>query len=197
MADDVAVLAGDETCYGVDPVDGERRWQYDLGRGTLSRAAVGSDGLSTPTAFFHAISDSGVRSLTALDATNGQQRWRVTDAVAYNNAPAYRDGTVYVSGPDGTEARRASDGERLWSVDVGHLDFRRGVPAPTVTDGAVVLPEGGEADVGGYDPTNGNRLWRVSFPYTVTRPVSVVEDALVVQSHTDEAVDTAVHAYTW
>lgn len=234
FADGLAVVGSREHCYGVDPVDGTIEWKYPIPRG-MSIPCIGAGGeLDSATAFFHSMAP-GTQYLHAVDVSTGERVWRIEADVWPQQAPAYRDGTVFLSGPTGgTRARRATDGELLWSREIGaqttpavtadslylrtqdklhalspetgdsrwmtdveHFEFRRGVPAPTVTEQTVIVPEKEYSDVAGYDREDGSRRWMIAFPDDLTRPVSVVDGRLIAQTHSEEHRATKIQSYSW
>lgn len=173
----VAVVTSEEGCFGVDPVDGTIQWHYETDRSTMSSATVGNGGwLANETAFFHALDGDGARYLHAVDTQTGNRVWRRQGTVAYNRAPAYRSGRLYLSGPNGTEARRADDGELVWSAQAG------AETTPAVTADAVYVRT--DDTLVAFDRESGDELWStgvgsLSFRRGVPGP-TVTENVVIV-----------------
>jgi outer membrane protein assembly factor BamB len=109
---------------------------------------------------------SGTNSVLALDADTGQFRWQYGHAdFAFNKAPAYHDGRLYVWrfrwGRSAVVALNAADGQELWTKVLKAKGVHDGRDGLAVSDGRVYCPDGGdEPAVVALDAKTGNQLWR-------------------------------------
>jgi outer membrane protein assembly factor BamB len=118
--------------------DGDRSWEYEDGSGVGVIAVA--DGL--------VVTGTDDRSLCALGARSGEERWCLELGDFSRTDAAVADGVVYALGADGLlYAVELSTGTLLWNIQVG-------MPAwpspPVVVDGIVlVTTESGLVAVGG------------------------------------------------
>ncbi|MCM2393330.1 PQQ-binding-like beta-propeller repeat protein [Streptomyces albipurpureus] len=81
-------------------------------------------------------------TLYALDATNGQERWRLqTDAWVYS-LRADRGTVLTGTRGGGVQAREASNGEKLWELTGAQTDFETAEAGPVIFDDTVYVWKG-------------------------------------------------------
>ena len=153
------------------------RWTYQLSdnRGQESHPII-HDGTMYVTTH---------QSTIALDPMTGRQKWkvmieypaeapRVACCGIVNRGVAILDGTLYRTTLDANvQALDAETGEEKWKTN--SIDFKTGYSmtvTPLIADGVLIVGvSGGEYGIRGYiegyDPKNGERLWRT---YTVPEP---------------------------
>lgn len=113
---------------------GEERWQYPVGFARSSPALVDD------TLYVAGRVDDRRRStVAALDATDGEERWRVELPDAGPGSPVVSEETVYLGTDDGgLYALDAASGDRRWS-----LRFEWGVGTPALLGDRLVTSVGG------------------------------------------------------
>jgi len=104
--------------------------------------------------------------------------------------PTWHDGRIYFAGPRGkVGCLRADDGHPLWSVNVNEQFGGRGTDfgyacSPTVIDGKVLLPVGGEeASMVALNADDGSTIWAGGdepASYTSAIPITFKDRQLVV-----------------
>ncbi|AEE44751.1 PQQ-binding-like beta-propeller repeat protein [Cellulomonas fimi] len=96
--------------------------------------------------------DGTAATVSALDASSGAVRWRVTGLEA--SAAVLLRGRLYLTGPDGLAAVDASTGRVLWTTPLER-------PADELaTDGRWLLLRGPGPVVEAYATADGQRAWR-------------------------------------
>jgi outer membrane protein assembly factor BamB len=135
--------ARDGWFYTLDLADGRQLWDYDheVSWSNGSPAVSGNR-------VFEASSDA--RFIHALDASGGQEIWRVmTDNVVWTS-PVVTDSTVYFSAGDGVvRALSVSDGSPRWEVALPYASHG----SPTIDDGVLFV---GTEDGGVYALRDGD-----------------------------------------
>ncbi|WP_326491727.1 PQQ-binding-like beta-propeller repeat protein [Myxococcus stipitatus] len=157
------VLTGNEAgaVLRVDPT-GRVVWRVALGREVATRPAVAADSVIVGTV---------AGDLARLALSDGTERWRLTGEAPVLTPPvAEEDGTaVYVVAPDGAVRSHAVDtGKVRWRApapraDEAHLDTTRGLPAPVLADGLLVVAQG-DAGLVALSTADGARAWRQDVP---------------------------------
>ena len=170
VADGAAYLVAHDGVHSYT-LDGEERWHRPVAgqpQNTLHNAghpAVVGDTVFAPTA---SITDetSGTEGLLAIDDASGELRWRYdvprSSRFGWTYAPAYADGTVYLS--------MLNVGVVALAADSSEVEWLREVPAagpPTVTDGTVFVALEREAMTGkgdglgvwAFDAESGEVAW--------------------------------------
>ncbi|WP_323381928.1 outer membrane protein assembly factor BamB family protein [Myxococcus dinghuensis] len=137
---------------------GDVVWRVELGREVATRPVVAADSVVVGTV---------AGDLARLALSDGTERWRLTGEAPVLTPPvAEEDGTaVYVVAPDGAVRSHAVDtGKVRWrtpapKADEAHLDPARGLPAPVLSEGLLVVALG---DVGlvALSTADGARAWR-------------------------------------
>ena len=98
--------------------------------------------------------DEQAGTLRAVDAHTGAPLWS-TPAGRANLSPAYDQGRVFTSHPDGLSAYSAATGQLLWRNTFSSEAWLSA--PPTADDGAVYMNHGGS--IVAYDGATGTRLW--------------------------------------
>lgn len=154
---DGTVYAVDEsgTVYAIDAATGDRQWRT-TSEATLHPAPpVGTDDL--------VLLATADRAILALNAGDGSVAWRrrpEQPSVQPTGAVAVADGTVYVTGREGTiAALDVTNGDVIWSRSTA----ADALGPPTIADGVVYA--GAVADESGtvlsLDGASGDERWRV------------------------------------
>ncbi|WP_158058152.1 outer membrane protein assembly factor BamB family protein [Halorussus halophilus] len=118
--------------FALDADTGETKWRFE-GTTDWETAPVLTDGA------VYGISNG---TLYALDTETGEKRWSVETSAGVNGYTGYgglavTDGTVYVTGADGTvTAYSTSDGSQQWNVSVPAASDMSG---PAVSEGALYV----------------------------------------------------------
>jgi len=121
--------------YALRASDGSILWRTPFERVVLSTLALTGDALLVASSTYPASDEQDF--LTALRPTDGARLWRVR----LSFSPYYlaaEDGIVVVSGyssGDTFEARRASDGQRLWITPANRYD----IAPPAIANGVVYV----------------------------------------------------------
>jgi outer membrane protein assembly factor BamB len=121
---DVPMDRGNPARSGVMPGPGvshglESSWHFEAGRGGISAPAVVGD-----TVFIAGGSDAGGNadtqgSIVAIDASNGDERWRFPAKHVTSGTPAVAGGIVYAGDIGGiVYALDAEKGEEIWRADL-------------------------------------------------------------------------------
>ena len=167
-------------------------WVKEIGQGYSGLSAVGGrvwTQRQTPYA----------QTVVCLDGGTGRLIWEHRYGWPYQAAgmypgpratPTWHDGRIYFAGPRGKiGCLRADDGHPLWSVNVNEQFGGRGTDfgyacSPTVIDGKVLLPVGGEgASVVALDADDGSTIWaggNEPASYTSAIPITFEGRQLVV-----------------
>lgn len=159
-------------------------WVKEIGQGYSSFSAVGGriwTQRQTPYA----------QTVMCMDGSTGRPIWEYKYGWPYQAAgmypgpratPTWNDGKIYFAGPQGkVGCLQADDGHLLWSVNVNEAYGGRGTDfgyscSPTVIDGKVILPVGGEgASVVALNAEDGTEVWAAGdqpASYTSAIPIS-------------------------
>lgn len=156
----------DGTIYGpvndgmaaISAEDGSTNWEMSVG----GAYTVVSDGTVMTVKNF----DSG--EIVALDASSGEEQWRATpiENGIVQNAPAARDGQLYVPTDTGTfYALDVSSGDVVWSKELfdGADDPLSFIKRPTVTEDTVYV--GGNEKSYALNTSDGSEQWSVNSVY--------------------------------
>lgn len=126
----------------IDPTDGSVDWRYDQLDAGGSTAAVTDD-------LVVVVSRNG---LHALDATGGEQRWRLEGPqFSGEGIVLVEDDTAYADTWEQTLAVDVATGEVNWRIDAPHLG--------AVADGRVFLNDWGRLRA--VDASDGRTLWQL------------------------------------
>jgi len=165
--------------HAFDASDGSRRWLTETDVGV--ERAVACDGDRVLAALVD-------RTLLALDAADGSERWRF-DGVSRFSAPTLVDDTVYVAGDGDREgellALDASDGRVRWSFALGgdvHV-------SPAVTEDRVYVGTTEDRALYAVDRADGTRWWRAGVDGWAVGSPAATADAVYVGTR-----DGTVHA---
>jgi outer membrane protein assembly factor BamB len=138
--------ASDGKVYALSASDGKILWSTATG-GSISSpvAAAGSQ--------VYARSDDGY--FYAFNATTGAIAWKIAQSADHGGATAL-GGRVYMVNGGLLQARHASNGALIWSVEQVGSDVHS---TPTVGAGIVVLGAVNSPLVSAYDESSGRLLW--------------------------------------
>jgi outer membrane protein assembly factor BamB len=138
--------ASDGKVYALSASDGKILWSTATG-GSISSpvAAAGSH--------VYARSEDGF--LYAFDAVTGAIAWKIEQSVDHGGATAV-GGRLYMVNGGLLQARQASNGSLIWSVEQVGSDVHS---TPTVGAGIVVLGAVNSPLVSAYDESSGRLLW--------------------------------------
>lgn len=142
-------------------------WRFDTGNEILASPVV-ADGMVFVT--------NRAGFLYAVDASSGQQLWRVElGKYVIRTTPTYRDGTLYLVAGFDALALDARTGEQRWRTNIRYA----GTASPTVTNTAmyVVSQEGW---LYAFSPKDGSELWKLSTDGISFGSPSVRGDRLVL-----------------
>ena len=137
-------------------------WQADLAAAFDRGAGVSGGGLAAAGNRLFVTTAYG--EVVALDSASGGVVWRQRVDAPVIGAPAVEDGTVYVSGRDGSAwAISADSGKVVWQVfgtpgKTGYL----GSAAPTVGDRSVIFPQASGELLAVLKVGGGTRVWQAS-----------------------------------
>jgi|GEM_PF-2131290 len=158
--DNGTVYFGDvnKKVYAVFAANGTKKWEY-TGPNTISSSPMGDPVVSNGIVY---MGGPGRANLTALFASNGTVRYRITLGTANWElvSPAVSGGILYSGGADtNLYALRPETGTPIWSFPLGSL-LRS---SPSVSDGIVYAPTMGKILYAIY-AGNGTEKWRFSPP---------------------------------
>lgn len=193
VRDGLVAVADSARVHALDVTTGAHRWQSDpispTDRDTIyeyeantATPAIGADGT------VYVGTTDGV---VALDATDGQVRWRFDD-LARAGAPTVVDDTVYVAGSVTVAALAVSDGRERWTRQIA---WDPALDPPAVGDGVVVVPADG-ATVG-LDAASGDQRWRAD---VTAHTYAVVDDGTAFVGNGSgglHAIDLATGEIDW
>ena len=167
-------------------------WARDIGLGYSGFSTVGGRVWTQQQTLYG-------MSVLCLDGNTGATVWEHKYGWPYEAAgmypgprstPTWHDGRVYFAGPRGlVGCLRASDGHSLWSVNVNEQFGGRGTDfgyscSPTVIEGKVILPVGGEgASMVALNPDDGSTVWASGdqpASYTSALPITLQGRKLVL-----------------
>ncbi|MEX0991378.1 MAG: PQQ-binding-like beta-propeller repeat protein [Actinomycetota bacterium] len=154
------------TVHAVDLTERETLWTYDVGESPVilpPPADVGS-------LYVNGADQRGIQHLAALDATTGEQRWKVPIGPLglTTSGLSLSDGTIYAAFADGSvRAYAAEDGNLRWSSRVLRPAPSPFLPvspfmAPAVSGGMVFIG-GGSGGVYALDASTGELVWDYQF----------------------------------
>jgi outer membrane protein assembly factor BamB len=141
--------------YALRASDGSVVWRTPFERAVLPTRALTGGALLVASSTYPAVDEQDF--LTALRPSDGVRLWRVGLSVNPYYLAAW-DGIVVVSGVflgDKLEARRASDGQRLWITPAD-----RYVNAPVVIANGLVFVYGGDGSLNALRLQDGTVQWR-------------------------------------
>jgi outer membrane protein assembly factor BamB len=171
------------TVYAVDLNDGSISWTAELGRPLGTPLTVAD---STVLVGLQLEAAGTLPTLVALDATDGEERWRVDDdsAAGVIAAAAVGQGRAFVtfsgrqeSSVDGIDLET---GRRLWRTGFPRFFDPTATAPPVVTDDAVFVADFG-GQVFALDPATGNEIWDFALNESVfqSAPVAVASHVIV------------------
>ena len=100
------------------------------------------------------------RTLHAVDAETGDERWSFNADNWFWGKPLVADGTVYAPNLDGNlYALSMEDGTLVWDAPFEALEPLRS--SPIIASGTLVIADR-RGNVYGLDPENGNRIWSMT-----------------------------------
>ncbi|WP_323677505.1 PQQ-binding-like beta-propeller repeat protein [Halorubellus sp. PRR65] len=156
--------------HAFDADDGSRRWLTETDVGVERPVACDGD---------RVLAALGGRTLVALDAGDGRERWRV-DGVSRFSAPTLVDDTVYIVGDGDREnallALDATDGSVQWSFALGG----DGHVSPAVTEDRVYVGTTEDQAMYAVDRADGTRWWRASIDGWALGSPAVTADTVYV-----------------
>jgi outer membrane protein assembly factor BamB len=147
---------------------GEALWSYDLTperdnaqHGQGGGLAVAGDRLAGDRLFVA----SGFGTLSALDATSGEELWTQKLGASATGAPSHRDGLVYVvSGDQVGWAIEAETGRVRWQIEgQSRVGTVAGAPAPAISDQYVTFAFG-DGSLTTVFRKGGLQLWTGELP---------------------------------
>lgn len=186
------LYACEKSVRALDAHSGEEVWTTDL-------AAEGSRPTVVDGTVYVGTRDGVV---VALDATDGEERWRRSLGGARVRQPAVVDSTVYVGGlraSSGTVvALEAETGEVVWQESTTRVGPDQ---APALTDDAVFVGGrgDGQAQLVAHDRSDGSRQWTTDAGTGLVGPPTATADT-VYAGATDGmfyAVDRSSGAIQW
>lgn len=186
---DVPMLLGDPTHHGVQP------GPAPVGVPAIRWTVKEEDGIkSSPILVDGLLIVGGLdRTLRALDASTGAERWRYTAAGELGRGGVAADGLVYWTDSTGAlQAVELATGARRWVREVAAHENTN----PTVVDGIVYL--GTQAGAIGLDAATGEDAWSWPTPGPV-RAVTVVDGQAIfgAEDRLIRSVDLATATETW
>jgi outer membrane protein assembly factor BamB len=158
--------------------DGDEAWTVDAGHASQSAPAV-HDGVVYLTVWNGG--ESVPRGLVAVDAADGDERWRALTDNDINTAPTPTDDAVFVGGgfENPEVAAVEHDGTVRWRHDLGEY-----AAAPAVVDDRVVYATGESASVVALDAETGDRVWTRPVDGRTTAAPTAVDESVVVADET-------------
>jgi outer membrane protein assembly factor BamB len=185
----VYVGSADGNLYALELETGELEWRFETEGSALASADFGFDrktiqsspAVAGGTVYF----GSRDGAMYAVDAGNGELRWRVSEGPSWMvSSPAVSDGAVYAGWSDALifHAVDASTGEELWRFDVGDRVFS----SPTVV-GATVYVGTLSGQLLAIDKNTGQERWRYGLGEWIASSPTVA-DGVVYFGSDDGAV---------
>lgn len=154
----VYTLDAGQTVHAVDLASGASRWTHKL-KGVSKRDRQGLGGGLAVEGDTLVVA-SGYGHLTALDATNGTQKWQRALGSPMSGAPTIKDGRIFTaSNNNEIFAMDLVTGETIWS-DQAIAESARvlSAPSPAAVEDFVIAPYS-SGEIIAYRATNGRRLW--------------------------------------
>lgn len=190
--DNGTLYVGDQngTVYAVDSTDGEVKWQFRISENRVSERGSREEFkfVSSLTVSNGTVYVPSYRTVYAIDAGTGEERWNTTITGLVTSSPAVAGGSVYIGDYVGNfHAIEVGMGEVRWTNSVSETYISQS--SPFVVDGTVVFG-GVDGDLYGLDNEDGRELWS----YETTAPVlssPAVVDGMVYFSNTE-----AIYALT-
>lgn len=146
------------TVHAFDAATGARRWQQSLSVKGDGRSSVFGGGVSYDSGRVYVA--TGYGEVAALDASTGEEIWRVQPAGPLRGSPTVAFDAVYVMSQDNRIiALNAADGAVLWqeSGSSGQAGIF-GVAAPAAGQGTVIAGYS-SGELVAYRYENGRNLW--------------------------------------
>lgn len=169
---EVATWLGDTAHSGSQPGPAPAEnphlaWRFDTGNEILASPVV-ADGKVFVT--------NRAGFLYAVDASNGQQLWRIElGKYVIRTTPTYRDGTLYLVAGFDALALDARTGEQRWKTNIRYA----GTASPTVT-GTAMYVVSQEGWLYAFSTEDGTELWKLSTDGISFGSPSVRGDRLVI-----------------
>jgi len=195
-ADDRLLVTTNGELHAVAPDDGSELWATEPGHGG------GNPAVTDDTAYVTRgyTPDAGI---SALDLTDGSERWRSPSVFDVTSAPTLVDDTIYVTILRDTEfntgavlALDAGDGSIRWEFDEpGQM-----ASTPAVADGTVYVGGGNEGRVYALDAASGETQWVTDTADWMRLPPTVVGDTVYAPSDFADrlyALDTTDGTERW
>ena len=143
IADGVVYVASHaDDAKALDAKSGRQLWKVDLGMSSGSPLVLKSE--------VYFVADG---RLVAVDRSSGAILWNFTADTPLGRAPAYANGTIFVSGQSYVYAVDATSGKQIWAFAHGYGV----VSGPAVVDGVVYFSAG---DLIAVKAGSGEILWR-------------------------------------
>ncbi len=152
------VVGSDGTIHSFDAKTGARRWEVSAAMESNMQAAAFGGGVSYSDGRVYATNGAG--EVTALNASDGSEIWKVKPSGPLRGSPTIAFGQVYVMTQDNQViALDASTGELLWN-DAGSATQAGvfGVAAPAAGQGTVIAGYS-SGELSAYRYENGRTLW--------------------------------------
>ncbi len=151
-------VGSDGTIHSFDAKTGARRWEVSAAMESNMQAAAFGGGVSYSDGRVYATNGAG--EVTALNASDGSEIWKVKPSGPLRGSPTIAFGQVYVMTQDNQViALDASTGELLWN-DAGSATQAGvfGVAAPAAGQGTVIAGYS-SGELSAYRYENGRTLW--------------------------------------
>lgn len=165
----VFIASMDHTLYALNPSNGNKIWQADLGAAVLYSLSISQDGKTV-------YAGTLANKLIAVDAASGQIGWQATTKGNIWGRPVEtKDGLLVVGDQTGSVyGLSAADGSQKWELAVGAPVVASGV---LVNDGVVFpMEEGGIQEV----KLNGTKGWNSPVNGKLYSSPAVSGDRLIV-----------------
>jgi outer membrane protein assembly factor BamB len=201
--DGAIYAAGPDGLYAIQPSDGSRLWRYRVqSEGLLPD----TNGFFTPAAFGDTVygvtasTEDDVtftRTLVAIDAATGDERWSAELTGNPPGAPSANDTTVTVADSDGTlHAYAAADGAELWTAGSDVLGAAPATRAAITADAVVIGLATGE--VVALTASDGSEAWRFTADSGTVAALTAVDNVVYVNGVTTlYALDAAAGTANW
>jgi outer membrane protein assembly factor BamB len=155
-ADGVVYAGANQTVYALHAGNGSLLWEQQT-EGSILQVPLVVDGIVYVLTYRSSDSQG---TLYALQASDGQQRWRFP-LRTFSMPPAVEQGVVYLASPvDGLVALRASDGHQLWHAAPDIPSYETQVANGVLYVSAITANN--RSTLYALRADNGSRLWRYS-----------------------------------
>jgi outer membrane protein assembly factor BamB len=169
--------------YAIDLADGTIAWSVELNRPLVTPLTVVEGKVLVG---LQADADARVPTLVALEATDGEESWRLDDEATASivSTAASSGGRAYVTFSGGQEssvdAVDVASGTRLWRTRFPRFFDPTGTAPPVVTTDAVYATDA-SGETYRLDPATGSRLWGFALNEGVLQasPIVTGDDVLV------------------